>query len=407
VRPGRRADSRSSSAASSSAEGSNDVSQDEGDEGTAPPEASLLSQAAGSSSQAAGPSSQAAGSSCQPPPLVPVSSKRPHVSGDVSGKPMSKKPDVGLFARGWDDEQLQQQLEHQRERLRRAEALQARAPSSLGTDEIQLFHSLNATQKLISRLEAEYDDRRTRGSDALSMMLSEALAPGTDLSSAAVAVPRETSQLPTFAQLSSDVMTTAAALHEARLHEGAPQHMALQNSALQSTAVQNVTTPQSTVPSQSTASQSSQPTVDHSMLRRSQAEPPQLRGRAQATESRENARARAVTKQRENRQEKREQEQAARAIAQEQELGHTSQHRAEKAAHSAAIAAMSFRLERGRLEDWEVQLLDHVVQPSSWGQPNGRLRLNFLDLRKATGDVYETADGKERSKLDPVPQALV
>ena len=65
---------------------------------------------------------------------------------------MSKKPDVGLFARGWDDEQLQQQLEHQRERLRRAEALQARAPSSLGTDEIQLFHSLNATQRLVSRL---------------------------------------------------------------------------------------------------------------------------------------------------------------------------------------------------------------------------------------------------------------
>jgi len=75
------------------------VSQDEGDEGTAPPEASLLSQAAGSSSQAAGPSSQAAGSSCQPPPLVPVSSKRPHVSGDVSGKPKSKKPDVGLVAK--------------------------------------------------------------------------------------------------------------------------------------------------------------------------------------------------------------------------------------------------------------------------------------------------------------------
>ena len=99
---------------------------------------------------------------------------------------MSKKPDLGLFARGWDDEQLQQQLEHQRERLRRAEALQERAPSSLGTDEIQLFHSLNATQRLVSRLEAEYDDRRTRNSDELSMMLSEALAPGTDLSSAAV-----------------------------------------------------------------------------------------------------------------------------------------------------------------------------------------------------------------------------
>ena len=121
--------------------------------------------------------------------------------------------------------------------------------------------------------------------------------------------------------------------------------------------------------------------------------PAEPRGHAQATEPPEQARVRSVAKQREKRQQ-------GRAAAAES----VRTCEVERLEHAAAVAQLMDKLERRRLDEAQLLILDHVLQPATYGLPVGRLRLDFLELRKRSG-ATQLIDGKERSKLDSVPQA--
>lgn len=102
--------------------------------------------------------------------------------------------------------------------------------------------------------------------------------------------------------------------------------------------------------------------------------PLQLRGHFQATEPLADARARAVAAHREKRRAGR--EAAAEAVR-------TCE--AERAEHAAAVAALQFQMEHSTVDFDEMLIIEHVLQPSTYGLPNGRLSLDFRDLRKRSG----------------------
>jgi hypothetical protein len=117
-----------------------------------------------------------------------------------------------------------------------------------------------------------------------------------------------------------------------------------------------------------------------------------MRGRFQATEPAEEARARAVAKHREK-------VLAARVAATEA----VRTCAAKRAELDAAVAALQMQIERKDLDLGQLLMTEHVMRPETYGLPAGRLRLDLLSLRKRSG-ATKMVDGKEVSLLDSVPQ---
>jgi hypothetical protein len=75
----------------------------------------------------------------------------------------------------------------------------------------------------------------------------------------------------------------------------------------------------------------------------------------------------------------------------------------EKAAKDAA-AGIAGGLERNRLHPDAVLAIEHVLQEQTFGQPNGRLRLDFLQLRGDSRSRHPMRGGKQgKSKLPACP----
>ena len=78
--------------------------------------------------------------------------------------------------------------------------------------------------------------------------------------------------------------------------------------------------------------------------------------------------------------------------------------RAQEAASQAAVDAFGFALERRSLRKYQLLLVEHVLQPRTFGQPNGRLRGDFLQLYGDSRMREPSRDGKQgKSKLASLP----
>ena len=78
--------------------------------------------------------------------------------------------------------------------------------------------------------------------------------------------------------------------------------------------------------------------------------------------------------------------------------------RAREEASRAALETLSLALERRALQTHQLLMVEHVMQPRTLGQPNGRLRLDFTELRGNTRMREPECDGKRgKSKLSPAP----
>ena len=79
--------------------------------------------------------------------------------------------------------------------------------------------------------------------------------------------------------------------------------------------------------------------------------------------------------------------------------------RAHEAAGQAAMDAFSLALERRSLRSRQVLMVEHVLQPRALGQPNGRLRTDFLENYHNSRRREPTRDGKRgKSKLPSTPE---